>query len=506
MRFFDQVRIAVKSGHGGDGLVAARRESGIPFGGPAGWNGGRWWNVFFVWSKDMNTLVDFRQNKIYKANSGEPGRTKDQYGADAEDIVLKVPLGTVIKDGKTGKALVQFLEDGQEYIAAKWGRWGVGNMHFKNSINQYPNFALLWEPGQKKDLLLELQLLGDIWLIGTPSVGKSTLINAVSNVKAKTAAYHFTTLVPNLGSIKVDGYSFNMVDIPGLIKGASQGKWLGNEFLKHVLKSQIFALVVDVSRYEQWFSELTDILDEIMIYMKKRFSDSSELGIEISDVSLVLRVTPSKHIILDVLGTTNDEEKILLFQKVLHIVVSKYDLLNDEEMIAEYLDALHGHIASYFEKNFSFSLSKEQFTRSTFVLSAANRYWLDKWLHYLADLLQHEEVKHMSLIEHETIVHEEAEVIKDVTDKEKAQLVEQWYIDEKASKYARIWEVSHPEVSRLSFMVQWGNDEAMMWYWKIMDREGFVKIYDRAGVVPGDILLIKSYYEWLSDRYIMYGM
>lgn len=149
-------------------------------------------------SKDMNTLLNVRKYLKYIAAKGEPGRSKDQYGADGEDIVITVPVGTVVRDAPSGRALFQFLEDKQEYVVARGGQGGVGNMHFKNAISQYPNFALYGEPGQVQELQLELQLLADVGLIGTPSVGKSTLINAVSNVKAKTAAYHFTTLSPNL--------------------------------------------------------------------------------------------------------------------------------------------------------------------------------------------------------------------------------------------------------------------------------------------------------------------
>lgn len=506
MNFFDQVQVSLKSGKGWDGLVAARRESWAAFWWPSWGNGWKGWDVIFVGSKDLWTLIDFRQNKVYTANDGEDGRTKDQYWANADDIYMVVPQGTIIKDAKTGRIIAQILHDKQKYLAAKWGKGGIWNMHFKNSVNQYPNFALLWEPAQLKNLILELQLLWDVGLIGTPSVGKSTLINAVSNVKAKTAEYHFTTLVPNLGSVKVWTMSFNMVDIPGLIAWASEWKWLWNDFLKHVLKSQVFTLIADLSRYESGIVELIEILDEIVLYIEKRFSNSPELWTDISDIYFTMEATKQNHIKLAVFWKDDTWEEHLLFEKILHFVFSKQDLVSDEEIIKEFKSEFFEKISKYLQDTFSFKLTKKLFETNTFVVSAANQYGTNDWLHYLADLLINEEVKHLALIEKAKIWVQMIVPIKDITDTEKPKLVHQWYLQEWASKNAKVWLIDDPDFSRLSFQTPWWNEEAMLWFWKVIDREGFTKMFDRYKVLPWDILKVKSHYDWNDDRYIMYTL
>lgn len=505
MRFYDTVVIRIVSGKWGDGLVSAKKEAGHAMGGPSGGNGGKWGDVIFVASKDKNTLVDFRQKNVYKADSGEPGRAKEQYGANASPIILTVPVGTVIKDADTGRALFQFFKDKEEYIAARWGSGWVGNMHFKNAISQYPNFALYGEPGQKKELELELQLLGDVGLVGTPSVGKSTLINAVSNVKAKTAEYHFTTLVPNLGSVTVDGYSFNMVDIPGLIQGASQWKGLGNDFLKHVLKSQVFCLIADMTRYEQGVQELLQIMDEILLYMQDRFSYSQELGISIEEISTKLIVTESNNLKLQVWGEDMTGEQHLLFEKALLFVMSKVDLVADEEIVEELRSYFIEHVREYCIEKFAVTLDDSLIKSHVFVLSSANRQGLDPWLHAVAGILQHEEISHLSLLEEthiEKVVHK---VISDITDQEKQFLLDKEYLNPGTSKHVRVWEIDSPDFCRLAFQVPWGNDEAQLWFWKVVSREGFLKIFNKHNVYPGDVLKIVSHYHGLDDRYIMYS-
>jgi GTP-binding protein len=198
--------------------VTGRREAGVPLGGPSGGNGGDGGSVVLRASKDENTLQSYRYKANFKAKPGEPGKSKDQYGANAENLVLTVPVGTIIRDKETDEILHAFAEDGEQWTAVYGGEGGVGNMHFKDSVHQYPNFCLLGEPGNKKEIVLELQLLADVALIGTPSVGKTSLINTISNTKAKVADYPFTTLVPNLGSVTVQDIHFNVIDIPGLIK------------------------------------------------------------------------------------------------------------------------------------------------------------------------------------------------------------------------------------------------------------------------------------------------
>ncbi len=277
MQFYDEVRITVASGKGGDGIASGRRAPWIPLWWPSWWDGGDGGSVFFVASKDENTLIDYKYKKQFKAKPWEPGRTKDQYGAHGENLELIVPIGTMIKDTESWKLIAQLEHDKQKIEILKGGEGGLGNIHFKDAVNQYPNFYTLGEPGQEKEITLELQLLADVGLIGSPSVWKSSLINCMADVKAKVADYPFTTLVPNLGSVSVWDYRFNVIDIPGLIEGASEGKGLGNAFLRHVLKARVFAFVADLSRFESWIKETVGLFHEIIRYITNRFGEEEAL-------------------------------------------------------------------------------------------------------------------------------------------------------------------------------------------------------------------------------------
>ena len=250
MRFYDEVTISVQSGKGGDGTVTWRREAGVAFWWPSGGDGGKGWSVILQAAKDENTLQTYRYKSVFKAKPGEWGKSRDQYGANADDLILQVPVGTLIRDKETDEILYTFTKDQEQYVAVTWGEGGIGNIHFKDAVHQFPTFCLLGEPGNKKELVLELQLLADVALIGTPSVGKTSIINSISNTKAKVADYPFTTLIPNLWSITVQKTHFNMIDIPGLIKGAAEGKWLWNAFLRHILKARVFCMIGDISRYD----------------------------------------------------------------------------------------------------------------------------------------------------------------------------------------------------------------------------------------------------------------
>ena len=249
--FIDEVTIKVIAGDGGDGCLAFRREKYIPDGGPFGGNGGHGSNIKFVVDEGLHTLIDLRYMKTVKGKKGENGRGKNQHGAAAEDIIVKVPQGTVITDLGTGFILADLKNKDDEVIVAYGGRGGRGNTAFKTQTNTAPNFAENGEPGEEKELKVELKLLADVGLVGLPSVGKSTFISMVSKAKPKIAAYHFTTLTPNLGVTKTkDGRSFVIADLPGLIKGASEGEGLGDKFLKHIERTRVIAHIIDMSGYE----------------------------------------------------------------------------------------------------------------------------------------------------------------------------------------------------------------------------------------------------------------
>lgn len=249
--FIDRARIFVQSGRGGDGMSSFRHEKFVPKGGPNGGDGGQGGNVVLVADRNVNTLVDFRFRRLFKAKPGGKGQGSNKYGRDAEDLLITVPVGTVVRDEETDKIIADLSHDGQQAIVAKGGRGGRGNWHFRTSANRTPTFAERGEPGEERWLKLELKVLADVGLLGYPSVGKSSILRKVSAAQPEVAAYHFTTLNPILGVVNLsDHRSFVMADIPGLIDGASEGVGLGHDFLRHIERTKILIHVLDVSGIE----------------------------------------------------------------------------------------------------------------------------------------------------------------------------------------------------------------------------------------------------------------
>lgn len=251
MKFIDRVKIYVQAGTGGNGTVAFRREAHVPKGGPSGGDGGRGGSVIFVATNSLSTLLDLRYYREYKAQNGEKGHAKKMHGADADDLVIRVPVGTCVYDDDTGNIIADLTKNGQRAVIAKGGRGGRGNARFASSRNPAPKICENGEPGEKFNLRVELKLLADVGLVGFPSVGKSTLLSVVSKARPQIADYHFTTIVPNLGVVQVkDGRSFVMADLPGLIEGASQGKGLGHQFLRHIERCRVIVHIIDMSGSE----------------------------------------------------------------------------------------------------------------------------------------------------------------------------------------------------------------------------------------------------------------
>ena len=249
--FTDYVKIVVKSGNGGDGAVSFRREKYVAAGGPDGGDGGKGGDVYFTVDPDSNTLVDFRYKKKFKAEDGKNGEGGHRYGRGGDDLYIKVPLGTLIKDAETGKILADLCKPGQTELIFPGGRGGKGNSHFATSTRQAPHFSQGGEKGIEREIILELKLLADVGLIGFPNVGKSTFLSTVTSATPKIADYHFTTLERNLGVVKSEyGNSFVIADIPGIIEGASQGTGLGLQFLRHIERTRLLLHVIDVSGIE----------------------------------------------------------------------------------------------------------------------------------------------------------------------------------------------------------------------------------------------------------------
>lgn len=266
MKFIDSAEIYVRSGDGGRGHISFRREKYVPKGGPDGGNGGKGGDIVFVASNDLNTLLDFHYKRKYTAENGKPGEKANRSGRDGKDLKIKVPIGTMIYNADTGELLADLTADKQQVVIAKGGRGGLGNANFATPTNQAPRFAQPGEPGVELNLRLELKLLADVGLVGFPNVGKSTLISVISAAKPKIADYPFTTLVPNLGVVKIDEYkSFVVADIPGLIEGASMGKGLGHQFLKHIERTRLLVFLLDINS-ENIIKDYEILSNELELY------------------------------------------------------------------------------------------------------------------------------------------------------------------------------------------------------------------------------------------------
>ncbi len=272
--FIDRAKITVKAGSGGNGMSSFRREKYVPKGGPSGGDGGRGANVVLIGDANLNTLVDFRYKRQFKADNGANGQSSNMHGRGAEDLLVKVPPGTIIKEEATGQILGDITEPGQQVIVARGGRGGRGNARFVNSVHRAPTFAELGEPGEETTLLLELKLLADVGLLGYPSVGKSSILSMVSAAKPEIAAYHFTTLSPVLGVVSIAaGQNFVLADIPGLIEGAHAGVGLGHDFLRHIERTKVLIHVLDVSGLEgrDPVEDFHKINNELKLYNEKLF-------------------------------------------------------------------------------------------------------------------------------------------------------------------------------------------------------------------------------------------
>ena len=292
--FIDKAKIIIISGAGGDGMVAFRREKYVPRGGPSGGDGGKGGSVYLKADSGLNTLINFRRKRKFAAEKGENGGAKEMYGKGGEDIIIDVPLGTMVYDNGTNELLADMVHQDQMVLIAKGGKGGRGNTHFATSAVRAPTYAEKGEPGESKEIRLELKVLADVGLIGFPSVGKSSLIRKVSGARPEVAAYHFTTLSPSLGVVNLDETrSFVMADIPGLIEGASQGVGLGHEFLRHVERSRVLIHVLDIAGSEgrDPLSDFEIINNELEIYspalaQKKQIVAGNKIDLIINQTEL----------------------------------------------------------------------------------------------------------------------------------------------------------------------------------------------------------------------------
>lgn len=297
MQFIDEARITVKAGDGGNGVISFRREKFIPKGGPDGGNGGNGGSVIIQADRQLNTLLDYRYRPMYKAQKGEHGRSKNQYGKYGEGIILKVPCGTIVKDAVTQETLWDLTNDGEQAEVAHGGKGGRGNSEFATSTNQAPRTAEEGTKGEERELLLELKLLADVGLVGFPNAGKSTLISVISAARPKIADYPFTTLTPNLGIARfAEGKSFTVADIPGLIEGAHLGKGLGIQFLRHIERTKVLVFLIEAT--SQDFKEDFDkLLTELREYSQSMMDKPRIVAItkmDVADAEILRRVKKVK--------------------------------------------------------------------------------------------------------------------------------------------------------------------------------------------------------------------
>jgi GTP-binding protein len=495
MKFWDRVKVDVISGYGWNGCASGRKEKYIAFWWPDGGDGWKWWSIYFVGDEWLSSLIDLHYKKQIKAKHWEHWKGSDQYGEDAQDVFVKVPLWTTVKDKNTGRLLWTIMKHWEKLLIAKWWRWWWGNIHFKNAIKQFPDFAMYGEPGEKKILEVELQLVWDVTLIGYPSVWKSSIINTLSNAKAKVAEYSFTTLVPNLWVVKHKNRDFVLVDVPWLIEWAWNGKWLGNEFLRHILKSKVWTFVVDISRFEDSLKELEILKNEIEKFtnlkLKEEFPD-----IIFQDIDIKYETT-NQWIKMDIFHGDK-----LLFSKTIVFLINKIDLVQDEEILEEFKKELETKITNLFWIK----------AGSIFIWHSWNREIFNNFLDEIIEILKNKNEQNTVFDEYLLPKPEyleevkEDRYVKNITEQEIPKLLEEDYIDENQVSLLNVFEVANKKLAYYSYILPWGNREAVMLFFDVMKSEWISKWLEQNGVMVWDILKIKSPYAWIEDRYITWEL
>ena len=358
--FVDELTIKVEAGKGGDGCTSFRREWCVPMGGPDGGNGGKGASIIFRVDKGLKTLIDLRYMKIIKGKKGENGKGSNKNGANAEDVIIKVPEGTTVIDSETNQVIADLVGANAEVVVAKGGRGGRGNSAFRTQSDTAPKFSELGEPGEEKTLKVELKMIADVGLVGLPSVGKSTILSMISAATPKIASYHFTTLSPNLGVVKLkDGRSFVMADLPGLIEGASLGVGLGHKFLRHAMRTKILAHVIDMGA-EEGRNPIQDyqvIRQEIIDYSEKLASKkeiviANKMDLENAQHNLEeFRKNYPDILIVQVSSVTNTG-----FDELMKMLADTLDTIGDEALYTD--EEMMGHVTYKFKNERPFTITK----------------------------------------------------------------------------------------------------------------------------------------------------
>lgn len=412
--FVDYAKIYVKAGNGGNGAVAWRREKFEPAGGPAGGDGGDGGNIIIETDEGIRTLMDFQYKKHYKGDNGEEGRNKKMFGSKGEDIILKVPVGTLVKDAETQGVIVDLREPNQSYVIAKGGKGGRGNARFATATRQAPNFAEPGTLGEERDIVLELKLLADVGLVGFPNVGKSTILSTISSAKPKIDNYHFTTLKPNLGVVKISqGESYVIADIPGLIEGAHEGIGLGHDFLRHVERTKVLAHVIDISGFEgrDPVEDFNIINNELYKYNdklkdKKQIVIANKMDLPGADENLERLKEEIDLEVISVSAATSVGIKELKFKL--------WELLNSFEYVEEDYETFDDiHIEELVQEEETISVRKEDgvfIVEGEFIDKLLKRTYMDsiESLRYFQKVLKDkgviERLEELDIMEHDTVV------------------------------------------------------------------------------------------------------
>jgi len=428
--FLDSAKIDVKAGKGGDGMVAFRREKYVPDGGPAGGDGGRGGDVILKVDEGLRTLMDFRFNRHFKAQPGENGMSKGMHGRGSDNLIVKVPPGTTVRDAETGSLLGDLTLHGEELVVAKGGRGGRGNTRFATPRNPAPELAENGEPGQERKIELELKVLADVGLVGFPSVGKSTLLSVISSARPKIGAYHFTTLVPNLGMVHLhDGRSFVAADLPGLIEGASQGVGLGTQFLRHIERTRVILHMIDMSGMEG----------------REPFEDYLAINKEL------------------------EQHNLRLLERPQIVVANKMDMPEAQENLKVFKEKL----AELKEDEFADDIP-------VFPISGVTRHGLEALLSATADLL--DVTPEFPLYEDETI---EDVVTYGFTPEQK--------VFEINRMPDASWELSGDEIEKLFAMTNFDHDETVMRFARQLRGLGVDDALRARGAKDGDIVRIGNF-------------
>ncbi len=552
MKFYDKINIVLQSGKWWDGAVVARREAGIPYGGPRWGNGGKWWSIYLLVDRNLNTLLHLKFKQIWSAKDWERWESKEKYGRWAEDLYISIPVGTIVKNHENGQIIYQGINHGDKFELLSGGAGGIGNMHFKNSVLQYPDFGLRGEPAKTMEVDMEIQLLGDIWLIWFPSVGKSSIINSISNTKAKVADYHFTTLIPNLGSIKYEWYDYNIVDIPGIISGANLGKGLGLDFLRHILKARVFNFVLDISRYDLGILEFGQLWHEIVSYCHTHFVWSNEFGYNISDIKMSIYID-HEDIILDI----KDQNWQIIISKKLIRTINKIDEVLDEEIQSEYISDLKKHIYETLVSYLDINNNLTEVLQDNIYMSCTIDYELmQNYKHKLTQKLNHwAQIDGYITVDLANISKETASYAIDITNQENVEydmddeadysqfekqlssrnlkkydddpddVVEEFFdwefedgdedieqdiypqveeITEQIDK-SKTWLIYDQKLNKLVYQMMRGNQQAEHRFRNAIKTMWYIRRFHKKKIKVWDILVFKSIYKKVQNKALRYG-